>query len=45
VAGRPRDPRLEAKLLATAWSLFTEHGYDALTLTRVAREAGADLSP
>lgn len=41
MAGRPRDGALERRLLAAAWSLLTSHGYDALTLTRVAAEAGA----
>jgi AcrR family transcriptional regulator len=41
VSGRPRDPELESRLLAAAWSLLTRHGYDALTLTRVAAEASA----
>ncbi|MEU0877385.1 TetR/AcrR family transcriptional regulator [Lentzea sp. NPDC005914] len=41
MAGRPRDPDLEQRLLTTAWSLLTAHGYDALTLTQVAAQAGA----
>ncbi|MET9230317.1 TetR/AcrR family transcriptional regulator [Lentzea sp. NPDC003310] len=41
MAGRPRDPDLEQRLLATAWSLLTSNGYDALTLTQVAAQAGA----
>jgi AcrR family transcriptional regulator len=41
VSGRPRDPELERRLLSAAWSLLTDQGYDALTLTRVAAEAGA----
>jgi AcrR family transcriptional regulator len=41
VAGRPRDPDLEQRLLATAWSLLTSNGYDALALTQVAAQAGA----
>ncbi|MGW6443287.1 TetR/AcrR family transcriptional regulator [Lentzea sp. NPDC055074] len=41
MAGRPRDPELEQRLLATAWSLLTSNGYDALTLTQVAAQAGA----
>lgn len=41
MAGRPRDPDLEQRLLATAWSLLTANGYDALTLTQVAAQAGA----
>jgi AcrR family transcriptional regulator len=41
VAGRPRDPELERRLLSAAWSLLTTSGYDALTLTRVAAEAEA----
>lgn len=39
--GRPRDPDLERRLLAAAWSLLTSHGYDALTLTKVAAQAKA----
>lgn len=41
MAGRPRDPDLEQRLLATAWSLLTAGGYDALTLTQVAAQANA----
>jgi AcrR family transcriptional regulator len=41
MAGRPRDRALEGRLLAAAWTLLTSRGYDALTLTRVAAEAGA----
>ncbi|MDX8029205.1 TetR/AcrR family transcriptional regulator [Lentzea sp. BCCO 10_0856] len=41
MAGRPRDPELEQRLLATAWSLLTAGGYDALTLTQVAAQANA----
>lgn len=44
MSGRPRDPELEQRLLAAAWSLLTRNGYDALTLTRVAAEAGAHRS-
>lgn len=39
--GRPRDPDLEKRLLSAAWSLLTEEGYDALTLTKVAGTASA----
>lgn len=39
--GRPRDPDLERRLLAAAWSILTDQGYDALTLTKVAAEARA----
>ncbi|EWM17548.1 TetR/AcrR family transcriptional regulator [Kutzneria sp. 744] len=39
--GRPRDPDLERRLLAAAWSLLQSRGYDALTLTKVAAEADA----
>lgn len=39
--GRPRDPGLEKRLLAAAWSLLTSEGYDALTLTQVAAQARA----
>lgn len=41
MAGRPRDPELEERLLAAAWALLTSDGYDALTLTRVAARAQA----
>lgn len=41
MAGRPRDPDLEQRLLAAAWSLLTSGGYDALTLTKVAAQANA----
>ena len=44
MTGRPRDPELEKRLLAAAWSLLIEHGYDALTLTKVAADAGAHRS-
>lgn len=41
MAGRPRDPELDSRLLAAAWSLLTTDGYDALSLTRVAVRAQA----
>ena len=41
MSGRPRDPELEKRLLSAAWSLLTNHGYDALTLTQVAATANA----
>jgi len=41
VPGRPRDPDLEKRLLDAAWSLLRSRGYDALTLTKVASQAGA----
>jgi AcrR family transcriptional regulator len=41
MAGRPRDPDLERRLLAAAWSVLTTEGYDALTLTKVAAQAKA----
>jgi AcrR family transcriptional regulator len=41
VAGRPRDPELERRLLAAAWSLLTSEGYDALSMTKVATSAQA----
>lgn len=41
MSGRPRDPELEKRLLSAAWSLLTTNGYDSLTLTKVASEAGA----
>ncbi|GAA3566883.1 TetR/AcrR family transcriptional regulator [Amycolatopsis ultiminotia] len=42
--GRPRDPDLEQRLLSTAWSMLTEHGYDALALAQVAAGAKAHRS-
>ena len=39
--GRPRDPDLEQRLLAAAWSLLTSQGYHALTMTKVAGKAQA----
>jgi AcrR family transcriptional regulator len=39
--GRPRDPQLERRLLAAAWSLLTTEGYDALSMTKVATSAAA----
>ena len=39
--GRPRDPELDTRLLAAAWSLLTTEGYDALSLTKVAARAQA----
>ncbi|TAL14077.1 MAG: TetR/AcrR family transcriptional regulator [Frankiales bacterium] len=39
--GRPRDPELDTRLLAAAWSLLTTDGYDALSLTKVAARAQA----
>src|SRR3954468_22368206 len=41
MAGRPRDPELEQRLLGAAWSLLRSRGYDALTLTKVAAQAQA----
>lgn len=39
--GRPRDPELERRLLAAAWSLLTSEGYDGLSMTKVATSAAA----
>ncbi|WIX98869.1 TetR/AcrR family transcriptional regulator [Amycolatopsis mongoliensis] len=39
--GRPRDPDLEKRLSAAAWSLLQSRGYDALKLTEVAAQAQA----
>lgn len=39
--GRPRDRGLEKRLLSATWSLLTNEGYDALTMSRVAAEATA----
>jgi AcrR family transcriptional regulator len=44
MAGRPRDPELEQRLLAATWSLLTEGTYAELTLARVAAHAGAHRS-
>ena len=44
MSGRPRDPELEKRLLAAAWKLLVEQGYEALTLSRVATEAKAHRS-
>jgi AcrR family transcriptional regulator len=44
VPGRPRDLELNQRLLAAGWSLLQRDGYDALTLTRVASQAGAHRS-
>ncbi|TDD56854.1 TetR/AcrR family transcriptional regulator [Kribbella antibiotica] len=41
MAGRPRNPELEQRLLQATWELLTERGYDALTLAEVAAAAGA----
>ncbi|MBP2478230.1 AcrR family transcriptional regulator [Crossiella equi] len=41
MAGRPRDPELEQRLLAAAWALLASNGYDGLTLSQVATRAGA----
>jgi AcrR family transcriptional regulator len=39
--GRPRDLDLDQRLLAAGWSLLQSGGYDGLTLTKVASQAGA----
>ncbi|MFD5226871.1 TetR/AcrR family transcriptional regulator [Microbacterium sp. NPDC058342] len=44
MAGRPRDPELERRLLAATWELMTEGSYAELTLARVAVRAGAHRS-
>lgn len=44
MSGRPRDPELEKRLLAAAWSILTEESYAALTLAQVAVRAGAHRS-
>ncbi|WP_405063194.1 TetR/AcrR family transcriptional regulator C-terminal ligand-binding domain-containing protein [Kribbella sp. NBC_01505] len=41
MAGRPRDAGLELRLLAAAWALLTQEGYEPLTLSRVAADARA----
>lgn len=44
MAGRPRDLELEQRLLAAAWSLLVDKGYEALSLSQVAAQAGAHRS-
>lgn len=44
MSGRPRDLALEQRLLGAAWSLLVEGGYEALTLSQVAVQAGAHRS-
>lgn len=44
MTGRPRDLELERRLLGAAWELLVERGYEALTLSKVAAEAGAHRS-
>ena len=39
-AGRPRDPRLDAAIVAATVELLTERGYNDLTLAAVAERAG-----
>jgi AcrR family transcriptional regulator len=39
-AGRPRDPRIDAAVLAAAAELLTEVGYAALTMAAIAERAG-----
>lgn len=39
--GRPRNPELEKRLSAAAWSLLQSQGYDALKLSEVAARADA----
>jgi AcrR family transcriptional regulator len=39
-AGRPRDPRLDAKVLASTRRLLRRVGYNRLTIEAVARDAG-----
>jgi AcrR family transcriptional regulator len=39
-AGRPRDPRIDAAVLAAAGELLTEVGYAALTMAAIAERAG-----
>ncbi|MFC9994788.1 TetR/AcrR family transcriptional regulator [Nocardia sp. NPDC127526] len=38
--GRPRDPQLDAQLLAAARELLVSEGYQATTMAAVARKAG-----
>ncbi len=38
--GRPRDAAIDARVLAVARRHLAEHGYDGLSLTAVAEEAG-----
>lgn len=44
MSGRPRDLALEQRLLAAAWALLVDRGYEALTLSQVAVQAGAHRS-
>ncbi|UYP19011.1 TetR family transcriptional regulator [Rhodococcus sp. Z13] len=39
-AGRPRDPRIDADVLAAAREMLREHGWDGLSLRGVAARAG-----
>ena len=39
-AGRPRDPRIDAAILAAAAELLVEIGYANLTMAAVAERAG-----
>ena len=39
-AGRPRDPSIDARVLEIARRQLAEHGYEGLSLTTVADEAG-----
>jgi AcrR family transcriptional regulator len=38
--GRPRSPEADEAILEAAVELFTEHGYDGLSMERVAERAG-----
>ncbi|QLY31319.1 TetR/AcrR family transcriptional regulator [Nocardia huaxiensis] len=38
--GRPRDPQLDAQVLAAAQELLVSEGYEATTIAAVARKAG-----
>ncbi|HWD01225.1 MAG TPA: TetR/AcrR family transcriptional regulator [Amycolatopsis sp.] len=44
MAGRPRDPDLEVRLLAATWSLLLAEGYDDLSFAKIAVEANAHRS-
>ena len=41
--GRPRDPGLDAAILAATRALLVEHGYQGITMQGVARIAGVHV--
>lgn len=44
MSGRPRDGDLEQRLLSATWELLSSGGYEALTVAKVAVDAGAHRS-